>query len=157
MKPTDPKRTGQTTGEDVTLDFLEDQIGWYGRKSRSNQRAFKLLKVCTIAGAACIPVLAQIPDAKYVVAGLGVGIAIIEGLQQLNQYHSNWISYRATSSALKRERLLYLAKAGVYASAEHPGALLAERIDAAVSAEHGKWESAQRQEKKEPAAASTGE
>ena len=72
-------------------------------------------------------------------------IALIEGLQQLNQYHENWISYRSTAEALKHEKFLFLSKAGPYASADNPMALLAERIESLVSQEHAKWASSQEQ------------
>ena len=55
-----------------------------------------------------------------VTAGLGTLIVILEGLQQLYQYHSNWISDRSTCEALKHEKFLYLGKAGIYAAANDP-------------------------------------
>jgi hypothetical protein len=148
MSASDPRSIGFTPGQDVTLDRLEDQIQWYDKRSGTNQRAFKFLKICTISAAAIIPVLARISAVSWVTAGLGVFIVIIEGLQQLNQYHSNWISYRSTCESLKHEKFLYLAKAGMYAAAKEPRALLAERIESLVSQEHAKWASAQEQSQK---------
>jgi hypothetical protein len=43
---------------DPTLERLEDQIGWYDRKSRQAQRRFKWLKTFEMAAAAAIPVVA---------------------------------------------------------------------------------------------------
>jgi hypothetical protein len=116
MGASDPVRIGYTPGQDVTLDHLQDQIEWYDRKSGSNQKAFKYLKICTISAAALIPVLAKVTAMSSYTAGLGVFIVVLEGLQQLNQYHSNWISYRSTCEALKHEKFLYLGKAGIYAA-----------------------------------------
>ena len=129
------------TPEEATLARLEDQIDWYSRKSSLNQRRFKWMKGITIASAAAIPVLttAGIPYGKYIAAGLGVVIAIIEGLQQLNQYSANWISYRATSESLKHEQYLYFGRAGPYAAAQNPQAMLAERIESLISQEGSKW------------------
>jgi hypothetical protein len=148
MAAGDPIRIGHNPGEDVTLDHLQDQIEWYDRKSGYNQKAFKLLKICTISAAAIIPVVAGIKAPSWVTAGLGVFIVILEGMQQLNQYHSNWISYRSTCEALKHEKFLYLGKAGPYAAANDPHALLAERIESLVSQEHAKWASSQEQGRK---------
>jgi hypothetical protein len=75
--------------------------------------------------------------------GLGVRIAILEGLQQLHQYHANWIGYRATCEALRHEKFLFLAKAGPYTAASDPRALLAERVESLVSQENTKWTAAQ--------------
>src|SRR5262245_32548333 len=56
--------------------------------------------------------------------------------------HSNWITYRSTAEALKREKHLFLATAGPY-GAENPHSLLAERVESLVSQEHAKWASGQ--------------
>ena len=45
---------------DPTMERLEDQIGWYDGKSRTNQRCFKSLKVAVIAAAALIPFFAAL-------------------------------------------------------------------------------------------------
>jgi hypothetical protein len=148
MGASEPIRIGYTPGQDVTLDHLQDQIEWYDRKSGSSQKAFKYLKICTISAAAVIPVLAKIDGMSSVTAGLGVLIVILEGLQQLNQYHSTWISYRSTCETLKHEKFLYLGKAGAYATVSDPHSLLAERIESLVSQEHAKWASSQEQERK---------
>ena len=148
MSVSDPIRIGYTPGEDVTLDHLQDQIEWYNGKSGSNQKAFKYLKICTILAAALIPVFAQIKAMSLATAGLGVFIVVLEGLQQVYQYHPNWISFRATCEALKHEKFLYLAKAGAYATANDPHALLAERIESLVSQENAKWTSSQEQGQK---------
>jgi hypothetical protein len=145
MEATDPIRIGYTPAQNVTLDHLQDQLEWYDRKSQHNQKVFKFLKICTILAAALVPALANIKGAAWGTAGLGVFIVVIEGLQQLNQYHANWIAYRSTCEALKHEKFLFLAKAGIYAAANDPHALLAERIESLVSQEHAKWASSQEQ------------
>ncbi len=137
--------------EDPTMARLDDQIGWYDRRSGSNQRWYKALKVTVIILAALIPVLAGVPlpllpatgAPSWVLGILGAVVVVIEGIQQLYQYHGNWISYRSTCEALKHEKYLYLAKAGPYAAAADAHALLAERVEFLVSQEHAKWASAQ--------------
>lgn len=151
MGASDPIRIGFKPGQDVTLDHLQDQIEWYDSKSGSNQRAFKLLKICTIVAAALVPALAGISVLHWATAALGVFIVVVEGLQQLYQFQSNWIAYRSTCEALKHEKFLYLAKAGIYASANDPHALLAERIESLVSQEHAKWASSQEESARVPA------
>jgi Protein of unknown function (DUF4231) len=136
---------GFTPGQDITLDRLQDQLEWYDRKSGDNRKKFKFLKICTIVAAALIPALAGVSGMSAVIAAVGVFIVVVEGLQQLNQYHSNWIAYQSTSEALKHEKFLYLARAGIYANANDAHALLAERIESLVSQEHTKWASAQQQ------------
>jgi Protein of unknown function (DUF4231) len=131
--------------EEVTLLRLQDQLDWYSAKSSQNKSWFQGLKMLTIVSAALIPVLvtSHVPYGSQVSAALGVLIAIVEGLQQLKQYHGNWISYRSTAEALKHEQFLYLAKAGPYISADHAQSMLAERIESLITQEEGKWVSTQ--------------
>src|SRR5882672_3931719 len=135
---------------DVVIDRLEDQIKWYDKESAHSKRMFKRLKTATLAISVSIPLSAAFAT-KYplytgVVSGvMGASIALLEGLQQLNQYHQNWITFRSTAEALKHEKFLFLSTAGLYAAADNPRALLAERIESLVSQEHAKWASVQEQ------------
>jgi Protein of unknown function (DUF4231) len=153
MGDSDPARIGGTSITDITLERLEDQIAWYDRKAGFNQKAFKRLKICTMASAALIPLFATgTEEGPQIAALLGVLIVILEGLQQTYQFHTNWISYRSTCEALKHEKFLYFAKAGAYAKDGDPHALLAEHIESLVSQEHAKWTSSQEQSQKRGAA-----
>jgi hypothetical protein len=125
--------------ESPALKRVRDQIGWYDRKSRYNQRWFKALKTCQIVAAAAIPVAAtgSVPD--WIIGAAGALIVVLESVQQLQQYQQNWITYRATCERLKHEMFLYLSRAGSYATAAEPDALLAERVEGLVSQEHAAW------------------
>ena len=145
---------------DVVLDRLEDQIKWYDKESARSKRMFKRLKTATMAISVSIPLSAafatRYPAYTGVIAGaMGATIALLEGLQQLNQYHQNWITYRATAEALKHEKFLFLSTAGPYAAASNPRALLAERVESLVSQENAKWTSAQEQAPKTQKASGT--
>jgi hypothetical protein len=136
-----------TTEADSVTDRLEDQISWYDRKSSSNQRIYKRIKVAEIISAAVIPFLPSLPlpNPAWVAGALGVLITVLEGLLHLNQYQQNWIAYRSTCESLKHEKYVYLAKASPYAGVADPRALLAERVESLVSQEHAKWASAQQE------------
>jgi hypothetical protein len=84
-----------------------------------------------------------VPHMGRVTAILGLAILVVEGMQQLNQYQSNWISYRSTCKALRHEKFLYLGKAGPYKEDARPQPLLAERVEGLVPQEHAKWLSVQ--------------
>jgi hypothetical protein len=126
-------------------DRVEDQIAWYDRKSRFNQRRFKGLKVCQIVTAAAIPVAASAAAPAWLIGGGGALIVVLEGLQQLQQYQQNWTTYRATCERLKHERFLFLAHAGPYGAAAAPEALLADRVEGMVSQEHAARSSQQQE------------
>ena len=70
---------------------VDDQIKWYDRKSGSNRRWYKRLRLLEICAVASIPFLAgYISDAapiyKLVVGLLGVVIAIITAVVSLYQF-----------------------------------------------------------------------
>ena len=132
-----------------TLERLEDQIAWYDKKSLESQQWFKWLKIAEIVAAALIPFTAGFNLSPIITGSLGVLIVVLEGLQSLNQFQHNWITYRSTCEELKHEKFLWLGKAGPYGSAEKPDALLAERVESLISREHSKWVTSQEQTIKE--------
>jgi hypothetical protein len=121
-----------------TRDRLEDQVDWYDRKSASNQRMFKRLKVLQLVAGAMVPVAASVNAAAWITGGLGA-LVVVESIQQLGQYQQNWTNYRSTCEALKHEKYLCLAEAGHYHASGNPERMLAERIEGLVSQEHAKW------------------
>jgi hypothetical protein len=135
-------------GIDPILDRLEDQIGWYDRKSLRNRKIFKRIKIAEIAAAALIPFMSAFsgPRLAWVTGGLGVTITVLEGMLHLNQYEQNWISYRSTCESLRHEKYMYLGNAGPYAGLPNARALLAERVESMVSQEHSKWVSSNTQQ-----------
>jgi hypothetical protein len=128
-------------GDDPIQQRLNDQLTWYSQKSRAARSTFKRIKITEIVAAALIPFLTghTWPYVTYVVGGLGVLITILEGILHLNQYQENWTNYRNTAESLKHEKFLFLAKAGAYAEATNPNAMLAERVEALVSQENSQW------------------
>ena len=127
--------------EDITLERVENQLHWYDRRSRSNRLYFKTLKTFTLIAAAVIPALptSRLPHGSSLSGMLGILIAILESLQQLNQYQANWMSYRSTAEALEREKYYYLGQAGPYSKIENRQSLLADRVEALLSQENQKW------------------
>lgn len=130
--------------EDPTWERLEDQIGWYDRRSGDNQRRYKRLKLLELAVAAALPVVAGVKSPVGVTGGLAAVIVVLEGAQHLYQFQEHWITYRSTAEALKHERYLYLAEAGPYVG-EDRRRQLAERLEGLISQEHAKWTASHRE------------
>lgn len=122
---------------------LEDQEGWYDKKSVVNQKWYKRYKLVQIIFAGAIPIIALLPMTytKFIVAILGALIAIIEAIQQLYQFHALWTEYRSTAEHLKHEKYLFLSLSGPYRELNQDETLLllAERIEEHISKEHAKW------------------
>jgi hypothetical protein len=140
-----PETGDSSAGGDVTWERLEDQIGWYDRKSQAAQHWYKRAKVIELVVAAAVPPLAALEVSAAVVSVVASVVVVLEGAQHLFQWNEHWIAYRSTCEALKHERYLYLANAGPYSTAPVPRALLAERVEGLVSQEHAKWASTQQE------------
>jgi Protein of unknown function (DUF4231) len=121
---------------------LEDQLNWYDGKAVANEHRYRQIKVLQLLAAASVPVAAAASAAHWVIAALGGVILVLEGLQQLGQYHETWMNYRGTCERLKREKFLFLAGAGQYARSNGER-LLAIKIERLISQEHAHWESTQ--------------
>lgn len=122
---------------------LSDQMEWYDNKSQHSQCWYKRLKLAQVALAVLIPVMSLLPAdlAQWATAISGTTIALLEAVQQMNQYSTLWVTYRATAERLKHEKYLFLSAAGPYRGLSEPERLiqLAERVEEHVSTEHANW------------------
>jgi hypothetical protein len=124
---------------DPTWVRLEDQIAWYDRASQRKQRWYKRLKLLELMVAASLPVAAGLQLAPLAIGVLAATVVVLEGSEHLFQLHEQWISYRSTCEALRRERYLYLSRAGQYAMAPDAHKLLAERVEDLLGRENARW------------------
>ncbi|MGH4016754.1 MAG: DUF4231 domain-containing protein [Pseudonocardiaceae bacterium] len=134
---------------DVTWARLQDQLGWYDRKSIAAQQAYKRVKLVQLTVGATVPVVAALQAPAALTAALASVVVIAEGAQQLYRWHTNWVLYRATAEALRHEKYLYLAAAGPY-STEDRQRILAERLEGLISQEHAQWTEGRHQEAQAP-------
>ena len=122
---------------------LIDQKNWYDRKSQRCQGAYKRLKIAQVTLAVLVPAAVTLPGdlARTAASACGVLIAILEAVQQVNQYAELWVTYRGTAERLKHEQFLFLSEAGPYKGMSEKDRLvtLAERVEEQVSTEHAKW------------------
>ncbi len=122
---------------------LIDQLNWYDSKSQHCQRWYKRLKIAQATLAVLIPATNLLPAdcTKWASSLAGVLIAVLEAIQQMNQYSTLWVTYRATAERLKHEQYLFLSRAGPYKGLVEPDQLiaLAERVEEHVSTEHANW------------------
>jgi hypothetical protein len=121
---------------------LNDQAGWYDRKSSENQRWFKRLRFTEIVAAAIIPLLSGFAGEslaiKIAIGALGVVVAVIASLLALLHLQEHWITYRATAEALKTDKFLFLTQTQPYEN-EDAFHLLVQRVEALLSKENTEW------------------
>lgn len=143
-KPTDPNfPVPEFAAQHPAWLRLDSQLRWYDTKSLHAQRWYKRLKLVQVALAILIPVMSLLPAdcTKWATAISGTVIALLEAVQQMNQYSTLWVTYRSTAERLKHEKYLFLSAAGPYRALPEPERLiqLAERVEEHVSTEHANW------------------
>jgi len=127
---------------DYIKNRVDNQINWMESKSRINQQRYKILKMVEIASAAAIPFLVgfhRIHNVFLIITGLlGVLIVLLNGIQQLYKYQENWLIYRTTIEALRREKMLFENRAGIYTD-ENAFQRFVENIEALLANENKIW------------------
>ncbi len=122
---------------------LNDQLAWYGKNSRKCKKWYTRLRVFQTVLAVLIPIASHLPPdvAKWATSISGAVIAILEGIQQINQYATLWVQYRSTAENLKHHKFLLLSSAGPYKDLDMADQLitLSENVEEIVSTEHAKW------------------
>src|SRR5437667_12776924 len=97
--------------QDYIEQRINDQIGWYDRKSITNKRWFKRLRFAEIVAAATSPFpsgfAAKPFPAEIAIGGLGVFVAVIASLVGLLQLQGHWIEERGTAEELKKDRFVF--------------------------------------------------
>ena len=128
--------------EEYVDQRINDQIGWYDRKSITNKRWFRRLRFAEIVVAATIPFLSGFVDKalaiKIAIGALGVFVAVIASLLGLLQLQVHWIEYRATAESLKKEKFLFLTQTDPY-NKDDAFHLLVQRVEALLSKENTEW------------------
>ena len=128
--------------EDYIANRLDEQIDWYDLKSSLHQRLYKRLRFLEILLAASIPFLvgfvANWPRVNVVVGLCGVGVTVISGMLALNQYQENWVRYRGTCEALRRERFRYLTQTAPY-DGDDAFPRMVSAVESLLSSENSLW------------------
>ena len=126
---------------------LESQRSWYEKKANINKVSFMNYQKIIIILGALIPVnvilFTLLPETIQGFEGLvnaliSCVIAIVAGLDKLNQPQTNWYNYRANEEVLKKEKHLFEFKAGPYREVDSEiemKRLLVERVESIISAD----------------------
>lgn len=122
---------------------VEDQISWYDKKSRWNQKWYKRLRMLEITVAVLIPLFAGLLSisniyTKLLIGISGVIVAVVASTLNLYKFQENWIEYRATTEMLRHEKYLYLTHSGPDAE-KVSFSTFVERIESLISKENTNW------------------
>ncbi|MCP5197155.1 MAG: DUF4231 domain-containing protein [Gammaproteobacteria bacterium] len=130
--------------EGYVANRYEDQIKWYGEKSRSNKNIYQWFQWGAIVLSSTIPVLVVTLEGgyKWITAGLSVILAIATAGLKTFKFQENWINYRTIAETLKKEKHYFDADLNEYATAENKQQLFVERVETLISRENTLWVSA---------------
>jgi|WetSurMetagenome_2_1015567.scaffolds.fasta_scaffold80227_2 hypothetical protein len=127
--------------QEYLSERVDDQINWYDKKSKTNQKWFKRFKVIEIILSASLSLFAVVfhdDCIKYISVIIGLLLTIIAGFSSINKFQENWIQYRTTAEVLKQEKYLYLTRSGPY-NEQNSFQLFVERIENSISKETSIW------------------
>lgn len=144
-QPVDPAER-----DDTLWQALNAQFRWYERAATRNRVSYQALKVVAMVFGTAVAVLAAADAPAAITAGLAASVVVLEGVQQVFQFHPNWITYRATAETLRQNAFLYVARVGPYASAESRRDQLAEVVRDITAKENASWTGTMRQAAQPP-------
>lgn len=128
--------------ETYLKERVQDQESWMEGKSGSCKSRYQRGKLLVIMLSVSIPFLVTLIDLnssfKYIIAGVGVLIAAVEGILSLYDYQNSWITYRQTLEALKREKFFFATKSSVYKK-DSSFQFFVERIETILTMENKNW------------------
>lgn len=121
-----------------------DQVAWYSKKSRWNNKLYDRFQWSVIILASLTPVLVVVGEgwSQWLAAGVAVLVAIFTGALKAFKYQENWINYRTTSETLKKE--IYYFEADIqgydhFINAEDKYSLFVQRVENLLSRENTLW------------------
>ena len=126
-------------------ETLIGQLNWHDKKSASNQKWYKALRIIALVFSVLIPFLSGFINKEdaglipYAIGVSGIIIAICEGLLMLNKYQENWINYRKVAESLRREKTFYENEAGPYEKANDSLKMLVIRVSEILAKENIDW------------------
>lgn len=125
-------------------------LRYYDREASRSRIWYQVLKLATVSIGALLPVLVAIDAPAWLLAVSGAAIVVLEGAQQVFQFHANWLSYRAAAESLRLHGHLYAAEVAPYVDRASRRDQLAELMRLVTSQESSSWQSALRHSAGQP-------
>jgi hypothetical protein len=133
----EPRLEGERT--DLLWEELVALFAWYDTAATRNRLSYQVLKLTALAAGAVVTVLAAINAPPALTASLASLAVVLEGAQQLFQFHPNWISYRNTAENLRSHAFRYVANVGPFDDPATRRERLAESLRDATMKEGATW------------------
>jgi hypothetical protein len=105
---------GEAFSGDVVWQELSAAFSWYSHAADRARILHQGLKLLSLLLAAVVTVLAASNAPARITASIAAGIVVIEGIQQLFKFHTNWLRYRVVTETLRVHGFLYVAHLAPY-------------------------------------------
>jgi hypothetical protein len=135
------------------------QQEWYSQKATWNKQWYIRLRVAVVVIAALIPLtISIIGTASTLTAPLLYSLSLLlittEAILSSLNLQENWINYRTTSEALKKEREFFRTRTGPYhrENTDNPETRFVERVEELISSENRVWRVVTDQDREKPRA-----
>ena len=130
--------------EEYLKDRWEDQKSWYGNKSKSAKKWHLRFQIAIIVATVLVTLLTALGikeiDVTSIVTSIVASLVVVlVSISQLMKFEENWIRYRTTAEALKKEKVFFDTLTGPYSNSENPEQDFVERIESLISVEHQTW------------------
>jgi hypothetical protein len=123
-------------------DRYEKLVEFYDKRAQQNKLGYRVCSVFIIfMSAILVPLIGTGALLKHPMVGgfLSASVVIATALTSYYQFNENWLSYRRSWDALKREPYLRDAGVGEYADALDRNRLFVQRVEAIASDEGAEW------------------
>jgi len=144
-QPADPAERADVLWQELAAHFQ-----WYERAATRTRLSYQVIKVAMLVIGAAVTVLAATGASSALTAALAASVVVLEGIQQLFQFQSNWIAYRGTAEAIRQQAFLYVARVGPYAETQTRRGRLAEFMTEITAMESAGWTSTMRRASSAP-------
>ena len=98
--------------EEYIKDRWEDQKSWYGNKSKSAKTWHLRFQIAIIVSTVLVTLLTALGikeiDVTSIVTSIVASLVVVlVSISQLMKFEGNWIRYRTTAEALKKEKVFF--------------------------------------------------
>jgi len=145
-----PEPADHAERDSVLWKGLKAWFKWYNRAATRTRLSYQIIKVIVLVISAAVTVLAATGASSALTAALAASVVVLEGVQQLGQFQTNWITYRGTAEAMRQQAFLYVAQVEPYDDTQTRRERLAEFMTEITSMESANWASAMRRASSAP-------
>lgn len=139
-----PRPVDDPHGQDLLWQQMEAHFRWYDRSATRSRYGYQGLKILALVSGAAVTVLAAIGAPPGLTASLAAVVVVAEGVQQVFQFHANWISYRSTAETLRQHAFFFAAGIEPYDDPSTRRRMLAALLRDLTSKENATWSAAMR-------------